>query len=261
MKLAIRVPNPTALVTGVLLTAVSGVQFCEAQSQPTAQTVKFEVASVKPSALVGTSWSIGCASGPGGNIPVGRCQARNASLLKIIAQAYDIPAFSADQSISGAPGWVNTERYDIDAKAENPSASASELRQMLQNLLAERFHLKVHPETKEVGGYALVVAKSGLKNRPVVNRGPNSQPIPLAIGAGSIQGLIRSLSTRLSAPIVDKTNITGEHDFSITMELLNAPDPPSIFTVLEDEFGLKLEPQKVPLTVFVVDHVEKPTKN
>jgi uncharacterized protein (TIGR03435 family) len=182
-------------------------------------------------------------------------------LLRIIAQAYDIPAFSADQYISGAPGWVSGERYDLDAKPENPSASAAELRQMLQNLLAERFQLKVHSQTKEVGGFALVIAKGGLKNRPVATRSPNSQPIPLAIGAGSIQGLIRSLSARLSAPIVDKTNITGQHDFSITMELLNAPDAPSIFTVLEDEFGLKLESQNVPLTVFVVDHVEKPTAN
>src|SRR5262249_38749956 len=80
----------------------------------------FEVASVKPSRVENTSWSVGCShpqSDP--NIPSGRCQAKNAPLRRIIADAYELPYQLTDQYLLQVPGWVSTERYDIDAKAEN----------------------------------------------------------------------------------------------------------------------------------------------
>ena len=91
--------------------------------------------------------------------------------------------------------------------------------------------------------------------------GWKSGPIRVAIGANNTAELATRLSIDLGAPVVDKTNISGDHDFMVTFESLYNDDTRSIFTVLEEQFGLKLESQKVPLKVLVVDHVEKPTEN
>jgi uncharacterized protein (TIGR03435 family) len=222
--------------------------------------LSFEVASVKANRMVGPqSMLIGCQGGaaPVRGIAPGTCRAVHSSLEDIIAEAYDIPFMLEDQTISDAPSWISRERYDIEAKAEHPSASASELKIMLQNLLADRFKLSLHEQTKEVSGYALVVAKGGAKFTP---------PLPgksLACGTSTAEALARCLSRRLGQPVVDKTGITGRHNFSLTMESLGEDQifPPSIFTVLEEQFGLKLVSQKVPLRILVIDHVERPSEN
>ena len=127
---------------------------------------------------------------------------------------------------------------------------------MLQNLLAERFKLSLHEETREVSGYALVVAKGGPKSRVFAGK------TAVACGASSTEELARCLSSRLGQPVVDKANIT-ERNLSLTLASLgeNQPDTPSIFTVLEEQLGLKLESRKVPLKILVIDHVERPTSN
>lgn len=196
-----------------------------------------------------------------GNVAAGRCRATNASLRRIIGLAYDLPIFTAEQYISGGPGWISSERYDIEAKAANPSASGADLRLMLQSLLADRFKLRLHPENKVVAGYVLVISKGGLKLRRPEERGRSEKIIRVGIGASNTAELVMQLSSRLDAPVVDKTNLTGEHDFFLTWESLYNDDAPSIFTVLEEQLALKLVSQKVPLRVLVIDHVEKPTEN
>jgi uncharacterized protein (TIGR03435 family) len=223
-----------------------------------AQQPSFDVASVKPNGPNGGSMVIGCGDGAQYGIGPGKCKAVNASLRTIIAVAYDIQPRLAGQYISGAPGWIGEERYDIEGKSEDGSVTPAQLRLMLRNLLADRFRLSLHEETKEVSGYALVVAKGGPKSRPLTTK-----PTRVACGVQNTEALARCLSSRLGQPVVDKTNITGNHNFSLTLESLgeDQPNPPSIFTVLQEELGLKLESGKVPLRILVIDHVEKPTEN
>ncbi len=238
-----------ALLSLTILTA--------AQNQP----LVFEVASVKPNHSVGGSMLIGCDGNTTGakyGISPGTCKAVNASLQTIIAIAYDIRFTLAAQHISGAPGWISTERYDIEAKAASAATTEADLKLMLRQLLADRFKLKLHEESKEVSGYALVVAKGGPKFPP-----PPSSPVSVACGSPTTQALSQCLAARLGQPVVDETNIIGRCNCSLTMQSLgeDQPDPPSIFTVLEEQLGLKLESRKIPSKMLVIDHVEKPSEN
>jgi uncharacterized protein (TIGR03435 family) len=243
--------------TVVLLLVSWGVHSSQGQSRSSVPPpMAFEVAFVKVNKSVNGSWSTECPAGTGG-----RCRAANASLLRLIGAAYDLPVLSANQYISGIPGSISNERYNIEAKAASASATPREVRLMLQNLLADRFKLKLHEETKLIGGYALVVAKGGPKLRRLEDKGRRGT-VRVGIGATSTAELVMSLSSMLEAPVVDKTNISGGHDFMVAWESLHNDDqPPSIFTVIEEQFGLKLESQKVPLKILVIDHVEKPTEN
>src|SRR5262249_2652309 len=142
--LCIRGRRPMRAFLSLALLLISGLTAFVVPGQKR-QSPAFEVASVKPSRIADTSWSVGCAhpqSDP--NIPKGRCQAKNASVFRIIAEAYGLPFLITDQYLLQAPGWARTERYDVDAKAENSSATNQELLVMLQNLLAERFKLQLH---------------------------------------------------------------------------------------------------------------------
>src|SRR5439155_21091075 len=129
---------------------------------------------------------------------------------------------------------TGNERYDLEATPENISATAAEIRIMLQNLLADRFKLKLHEENREVPGYALVVAKGGAKLERVLRNGTR-----MACGSDSTDSLAKCLSRRLRQPVVDKTTITGNHNFSLTLESLAADQTSvtSLFTVLEEELG------------------------
>jgi len=225
------------------------------------QRLAFEVASVKTNRNVDGSMLIGCdgaATGAKYGISPGTCKAVNASLRTIIAIAYDIPFTSASQHISGAPGWINTERYDIEAKAEDAATSEANLKVMLKNLLTDRFKLALHEENKEVSGYALIVAKGGLKVQ-----GQPRGPIRVACGSPTTQALARCLSSRLGQPVIDETNITEACNCYLSMEALgeDQPSPPSIFTVLEEQLGLKLESRKISSKMLVIDHVENPSEN
>jgi uncharacterized protein (TIGR03435 family) len=133
---------------------------------------------------------------------------------------------------------------------------------MLQHLLRDRFKLALHEQTREVTGYMLVVAKDGPRLRPSEQRKTG----PVACGTdGTTKGLVSCLSDRLNQPIIDKTNITGRYDFTVALDLLPAGGDsltgPSVSVMLEEQFGLKLEPQKVPMKFLVIDHVEKPSEN
>jgi uncharacterized protein (TIGR03435 family) len=268
-------------------------------ADPVPQT--FEVASVKPNK-----------SGDGrvmmGVQPGGRYTATNVPLKMLIRQAYQLQDFQ----ILGGPGWVQSERFDIIAKAEGevrpPVAgglpgSATELQMMLRSLLAERFKLKVHDETREMPVYALVPARrdgtvgprlhesdtdcdriAGARGRggppPEMPAFGQRMPCGMRMGPGQMSAgslplsqLAATLSMFVQRIVIDRTGLTGRYDFDLTWTPdqmpAGAPPPgapplppvdpngPSIFTAVQEQLGLKLDSQRGPVPVLVIDQVEE----
>ena len=221
----------------------------------------FEVTSVKPTA---------------GEFPGrfqflhGRFHTTNTWVKYLIERAYSLK----DYQVSGGPGWVTTERFDIDAKAENPDATEAQMRVMLQTLLADRFRLKLREEAREFQVYALVTGKNGPKIKPLkegeggncgAGWGPNGYfgcKITMTEMAGHFEGQLRH-------PILDHTGLDGRYDVKLAYDEYSAngrtPPPdydrPSIFDAIQQELGLRLDAQKAPLKVLVIDSIERPTAN
>jgi uncharacterized protein (TIGR03435 family) len=214
------------------------------------------------------------------------------TLKDLVVLAYQLQDFE----VTGGPGWIHSERYNIDAKTEPrpvPSQQYVALeRRDLQTLLRDRFHMTIHRETKQLPIYDLTVAKGGLKVHPsnCIQRVTGDTAIAPgktgsdycrapANGAGRIQGsgvsmafLSHILAGRLSRTVVDKTGITGEFDLQLTYtpDSPNVPSPlapaaadpgPDIFIAMQEQLGLKLESTKGPVEILVIDHVEKPDAN
>jgi uncharacterized protein (TIGR03435 family) len=197
-------------------------------------------------------------------------------LKALIQQAYEVE----DYQVAGGPAWVQTERYDVQAKAAT-AASPHEIRLMVQALLAERFQLKMHRETRTMTGYVLTVDKNGAKlPPPKAGLAPDAQGA-IQMGGGlmwargaSMRNLARGLRFELEVPVVDETKIAGNYDFKLRFEegnrdLEEKPDGPrvggtpsagSVFTALK-EVGLRLEPGKLSLEVLVIDSAERPSEN
>jgi uncharacterized protein (TIGR03435 family) len=278
-----------------------------AQTAPQSQ---FEVASVKLNS--------DCGDFRGGRVPFspGRITMECTTLQNLIQAAYVFFAngVSLNQEmaqISGGPGWVQSDHYDVAAKAEGAAQVEQMMGPMLRTFLEDRFKLKIHRETKETPIYALTVAKSGLKLQPVkeggctpidLNHLPQppvpGQPRPNYCGNMSMrmspQGITmdarglsmkefaQRLSSMLDRKVVDKSGIAGQFDFHLEFapdETTRgfggrdgaaaaagatppaAPEGPSVFSALQEQFGLKLMPDKGPVDFLVIDHVEKPSEN
>lgn len=212
----------------------------------------FEVASVRqtPPASIGyTSIS------PPGSATFA---ARNITMRILISTAYGIDS----DYITSKQDWIDSERYDVTAKAEGGQGISSEqLKPMLQQLLAERFKLTVHRETKTMAGYLLVVAKGGPKLQPT--KGAPARPAILkgALRADniSVDVLAGMLRRPLGKPVANQTGLTGNFDVTFDFAPEGAEDSalPSIFTAIQEQLGLKLVPQKVPVETLVIDHAER----
>jgi uncharacterized protein (TIGR03435 family) len=190
----------------------------------------------------------------------------NLSLKQIILNAYGIQ----NHQFSG-PAWLENERYNIDAKAES-KVEYTEVMAMMQTLLAERFKLVVHHESKSVPGYALIVSKGGLKVKPVEGEGSsmNSHNTKLTATHVNMERIAKYVSNLLGQPVIDETGV--KDSFSFELEYAD-PRPgredksdggatlPTIFTALNEQVGVKLETRKLPIDFIVVDHVERPTDN
>ena len=293
------------------------------RAQTTPDALAFEVASVKPNKSGEPSIRFGL-------LPGGRFNAVNVPARQLIVFAYaPMQAFQ----IEGGPGWINSDRFDVTAKAEgNPPPAAPNqpgpLALMMRTLLADRFKLKAHIEMKEMPTYALVLARSdgrlGRGMTPVTpecaeqiaarGRGvgpggraggppPGPPPAPpgpgqhapcgmmfmgignLASGGTTLTDFARNLSQRVGRVVVDKTGIAGLYDFTLTFApeqlpfggpggptppagaglppgaLLNGVDPnaPSLFTALQEQLGLKLEAQRGPVEMLIIDSIDQPT--
>jgi uncharacterized protein (TIGR03435 family) len=242
----------------VLVLVVSLLGVSAGMGQTTSDTPRkpaFEVASVRMSPPDHGPTSL---SPPGASTFV----MTNAPLKILIQLAYEVDA----NKIVGKPEWFGTE-YDISAKAEGGvGLTYKQLQAPLQQLLAERLHLAMHRETREVEGYALVVAKGGPKL--TVSNGGSATPT-MARTELKMQNMPLSVFTVLlgkpaNRPVVDKTGLTGNYDVDLKFAPPDSTDSqlPSFFTALQEQLGLKLEPQKIPVEMLVIDHVEKvPTEN
>jgi uncharacterized protein (TIGR03435 family) len=237
------------------------------------QAPAFEAASIKPNS----------SGRPGGGISLypARIKIVNSSLKFCVQVAWNVKDFQ----VSGGANWMDTDRYDIDAVAANP-ITREESRTMLQALLADRFGLTIHREMQDKPGYALVPAKNGPKlqqaaeDPSVLFSRTSSGDRTLNAPGVSMAQLASALSTALGATVVDQTGIEGKFNISLQWtpdpaseprmakngEPMPSPPPeatpgPSIFTVVQEALGLKLESKKVPVEVIVIDRATRPTEN
>ena len=178
--------------------------------------------------------------------------------------------------LAGEPNWVKTERWNVDGVSDiEGEPSLRQLQEMMQKILAERFGLKLHHEQREMPVYALTVAKGGPKLAPDTsdpngwmnqqNNMSNGRDVE-ALKNTSMADLALILQFRVDRPVVDQTGLQGRYDFKLqwtTDETREpAPDaPPGLFTAIQEQIGLKLEPVKAPADVLVIDQVERPGAN
>ncbi len=222
------------------------------------QTPSFEVSSVKPSVSGGRGRK-------GGLSDPTLFSLHNSTLKSMILRSYDIQ----DYQLSGGPAWIEEDRYDIDARPEHP-ATHEQMMPMLRSLLADRFQLAIHRETKTLAVYVLTVAKGGPKFGPNFQRLKDGDPLPPAQGllqlGGDLKNVIFGLRQNMRLfdpstyadvpPILDQTGLDGE--YSILVSYDTHDDWPAL---LEHQFGLKLEPRKEPIEILIVDHAAKPSGN
>lgn len=220
----------------------------------------FEVASIRPSQEGRENVDV-----RPGNVTM-----RNMRLAGAIRWAYNV----LDVQVSG-PDWLNTARFDIIAKA-GEAAKEPEMQKMMQTLLADRFKLELHRQTKELNAMVLTIAKGGHKLKEVQQEGSPSfstGKLNLTGKGATIAQLIGFLSREIRLPIVDQTGLTGRYDYFmdinayITDEMRTQSGPPVeapsiIASALQGQLGLKVEAKKVMLDVLIVDKMEKtPTDN
>jgi uncharacterized protein (TIGR03435 family) len=268
------------LLAGLSAAVIAGPVAFGLMSAPQAKAdhPKFEVASIKPSRSSDPFM-------PGNVGPGGTFTTDGISIKSLIQIAYDVRACQ----ISGGPDWISSEKYAIVAKAEGPENERKvngdqrleRFRLRLRSLLADRFRFQFHTGTKELPVYALVVGKNGPKLQKAKTKGS------IAMGRGqltahslSMADLAAHLSNQVGRVVLDKTGLQGDYNFTLKwtpeersqqpfgpgpMAQNALPQPeangPSIFTALQEQLGLKLESQKGPVEILVIDHVEKPTAN
>jgi uncharacterized protein (TIGR03435 family) len=233
---------------------------------------QFEVASVKPINRPVAPHAVGL------RIHHGTLNIDAAALRQIIGLAYGIQRVR----VQGGPDWLDSELYDLVAKAESADANPEQIKVMLQALLADRFKLAVHRETKELPVYTLVVAKNGSKlqeakaERTNVTNTAEAGRIQMGFQKHSLAVLVNFLANMLGSPVLDKTGLTGVYDFKLEWapDLPRRPNGdapmlngvpvesgPDIFAALQEQLGLRLERKKGPAEVLIVDHAEKASEN
>ena len=254
-----------------------------------AQTSKFDVASVKKNPLGGARVSV--------ETPPGRFQATNTPLRFLIRWSYRI----AEPRIVGGPGWIGVDRFDVSATASVEGWSGERARQMVRALLADRFGLAAHTETREMPIFVLTVAKPGAFGQYLRPAAFDCQAsdTPSRVVAGQVQcGLLvsqnggsaslrgggmtmadfaRTLGEYVDRPLVDRTGLTGRYDLELQFTadrsaLVGARPPggldatadsdiPPLATALREQLGLRLDSERGPVEVLVIDRVAQPTEN
>ena len=249
----------------LLAIAFLAVQLNAQQSQAAAE---FDIASIKPNKSSSNSSRISSSKGI--------FRASNISAKALLLNAFDV----LPEQISGAPAWIDDDRFDIEAKAEYDPVTGEEssrMQQRLQALLASRFEFKMHRETREWQVYSLVAGKNGPKLTPSEEKGSSTR-----VGNGHMEAkgitmdsLAYSLAGWLGRPTVNKTGLEGKFNLTLDFEpersvrVVGGAEPiagvdvarPSLFTAVQDQLGLKLESRKAPVEMLVVDHIARPTDN
>jgi uncharacterized protein (TIGR03435 family) len=225
----------------------------------------FEVASVKPSTPPGAGRSSGYVmrGGPGTTDPV-RFTCENFDLASLIMLAYDIPPYKLS-----APAWMHEAKFDIVANVPI-SATKEQFNLMLQNLLTERFQLKIRQDTKVVPVYALFVAKNGPKLKenmgatPITKVVSTGREVQMTFTSASMERLALQVSglPEVGRPVLDQTGLTGTYDFQLNLAGTSRradpdSDAASVFTVIQEQLGLKLESRVAPVAILFIDHAER----
>jgi bla regulator protein blaR1 len=275
------------MTTGKSLFCLAGTWLLgvTAFAQTVTPPLKFEVASVKPADPHFSGVSSSRDAGEGLDV-------RNISVRNLITLAYGIRDFQ----LKGGPGWIDSESYDVIAKAPGGDAVRSpgtpnaaeepmdqrrtrfeRVRERLRSLLADRFGLVVHHETREQPVYLLTVARNGPKLIPVsAPTGPPRKEEGRGHSRGfavPIEMIVVTLSDATHLTVIDKTGLSGRFDYTLNWDpasaSLNAnPETspsdtpgPTIFSAVQEQLGLRLEPGKRPGDVIVIDHIDHPSAN
>jgi uncharacterized protein (TIGR03435 family) len=222
----------------------------------------FEVATIKPASATDGHTHI--------NYPPGDSwSAINITLSALMQWAYGMP----ERQILDGPAWLTSTRFDIQAKVdlggpEKPVRSDTDAkRKMVQALLAERFNLKLHDETRMLPAYDLVVAKGGSKLEISKANGKSisTRRTQLTLEGLTMPLIAEELSQVVGRVVVDKTGLTDRYDLKLVWAADDAPagdnSAPSLFTAIQEQLGLKLESAKEPVPVLVIDHIDLPTPN
>jgi uncharacterized protein (TIGR03435 family) len=262
----------TILFATVLCNPTGYAQSSQTASPAPAATPEFEVASIKPVKE----------PNPGrmnDHEDDRRFTTHYTSLSDLILMAYHVDR----QQVAGGPAWIRTDEYDVDAVASEDIKSSEQFQAMLQKLLADRFQLTLHREQREMSVYTLVVAKGGSKLKAADPSGPGYGATCEHLGVCHFRGEPLAHFARwmafavLAKPVTDKSGLEGKFDFDLTWtpdesqfvamgirvpQTTDNPNaPPELFTAIQEQLGLKLEPQKIPAEVLVIDHVERPSEN
>jgi uncharacterized protein (TIGR03435 family) len=264
-----------SLATGVLISSVLLAQ------TPRIDHPAYDVVSVKPN-------KSGVGDTRSGRHPGGGWFMVNMATAFLIREAYPT---KVDELI-GAPEWVMSERFDVDARATFVPTIAQE-RMMLRALLADRFTFTAHYETRERPIYNLVIARADGRlpaqlrrieidcatykpqpraSTPAAAAGDaaicghrmhgGASGLSILSGGRNMQWLGDMISNAAGRPVLDKTALEGYYTYTLEYTLgLAGTDGSSIFTALQEQLGLKLEAARAPLDVVVIDHIERPTEN
>jgi uncharacterized protein (TIGR03435 family) len=262
----------------MLLTLALASPLSVGAQQRTDATLAFDVVSIKPHKVVERGARIGFEPG-------GRFVMVNATMAGLILTAY--PTKTGE--FVGAPDWVSSERFDVDARTGfEPAHDQQQV--LLRHLLADRFTFAAHYESQEKPVYNLVLSRADGRLGPRIrridvdcatykpdpqNRGtavsPSDMPpcsyrmsggattLMIMSGGRTLQALGDSIQSLAGRPIVDKTGLNGY--FAFTFEMPGPDEPGALFTALQEQLGLKLEPARAPIDMLIVDRIERPTEN
>jgi uncharacterized protein (TIGR03435 family) len=234
-----------------------------------AQTLSFDIASIRPHPQDDDRFHVKMPSN-------GRFAAVGITAKLVLTLAYDVQ----ESQIVGGPSWFATEKWDVEAKTTDQVAhSVEETHRMLQSLLGERFALRIHRQAEQRRAYMLVVGKGGPKFKASAQDGSTNYRITgnsISLERGDLARMAQFLATALGRPVIDRTGLGGRYDLSLLWDDapirqgdvpgLDAPaaagdDRGSIFSAIQDQLGLRLEPQRTAVEVIVVDRIERPSQN
>ena len=269
------------LVMAVAVSPWSSAKGQAGPASPPAKALTYEVVSVKPNKSESgmMMWT---------STPTG-VKMENVRLRDLITAAYGLRS-PMDEQLSGLPKWAEDSHFDLEAKVSDEDLEAfkklkyDQQAPLLLAALEDRFKLKAHRETRELGIYSLVVAKGGPKLKPAkegdtYENGLKFKDKPSGPGTMSmnmngstffaefqgvpIENLAANISYQVHREVKDDTGLQGKYDIKLQWSPEDAKEPtvPGIFTALEEQLGLKLVPAKGPVDCVVVDHVEQPTEN
>jgi uncharacterized protein (TIGR03435 family) len=257
------------------LSGLSGLSGAVSAQSPQ-NTQKFDAADISQRLKTGTT---GQPNMTGGVLRGGRYDLRNATMVDLIATAYSI---TDNELIAGGPSWLERNRFDIAAKAPQTTSPAN-VKLMLQALLADRFKLAVHKDSRPMAGFVLTLGKDKHKLKEASGPGngcqgspPPEPPPPVPVNRGTCRGvtldefatLLRQIGNGyINSPVVNQTGLQGYWDFDVAFTPFPAlqragSDAITISAFIEKDLGLKLESGRVPTAVYVVDTVNaEPTPN